>query len=428
MIRDWFKNRDVLVIGAGKSGTAAARLLVGLKSRVTLTDEKSAAELRESLKGLPRSVRRRFGVKRFVDKPYDLIVVSPGVAWDHPELKRARDEGVTVWPELELGWQLVRPYKTVAVTGTNGKTTVTALIGHLLKTAKRTTLVGGNIGTPLSALVSQVTPKTYLVLEVSSYQLEAQQSFHPNVGIFLNLTPDHLARHKTMAGYADAKARLFDNFTPSDTAILNGRDAWAKKIAATLRSQIIFFPNPTDKRLARALRLPGQHNQENAMAASAAARALGLSAKQIKSGLASFHGVAHRIELVRERNGVQYINDSKATNVDSTLVALKSFGQKIILILGGEHKGSPYTPLKSWVRKRVRQILTIGEAAPLIAKDLKGAAPIFHAGTLANAVREAARIAKRGEVVLLSPACASFDQFKNFEQRGDVFAGLVKAL
>jgi UDP-N-acetylmuramoylalanine--D-glutamate ligase len=428
MMRPWFKDRAVLVIGAGKSGAAAARLLLKLKARVTLTDEKPAAQLRDALKGLPSDIRRRLGARRFVDRPYDLIVISPGVPWDHPELKKARDGGVTVWPELELGWRLARPYKTVAITGTNGKTTTTALLGHLLQTARRSVLVGGNIGTPLSALLPKITAKTYLVLEVSSYQLEAHQTFHPNVGLFLNLTPDHLARHKTMAGYAAAKARLFANFSPSDTAVLNGRDRWAKEIAGTLPSQIIFFPNPIDRRLARALRLPGAHNQENAMAASAAARALGLSAKQIKAGLSSFHGVAHRIEIVRERGGVLYINDSKATNVDSTLVALKSFRQKVILILGGEHKGAPYTPLKPLVRKGVRQILTIGEAAPLIAKDLKGAAPIFHAGTLERAVSEATRVAKRGDVVLLSPACASFDQFKNFEHRGDVFTRLVKGL
>jgi UDP-N-acetylmuramoylalanine--D-glutamate ligase len=428
MIRSWFKDRDVLVIGAGKSGVAAARLLARLKSRVTLTDEKPAASLRDAFKDLPVGVRRKFGARRFVDGNYDLIVISPGVRWDHPELVRARHQGVTVWPELELGWRLMRPYKTVAVTGTNGKTTTTALLGHLLRSAKRPALVGGNIGTPLSALTSQVTSKTYLVVEVSSYQLEAQQSFHPNVGLFLNLTPDHLARHKTMAGYAAAKTRLFANMTPDDMAVLNGRDQWAKKIGATLRTRVVYFPNPTDKRLARSLRLPGEHNQENAMAASAAARALGLNEKQIKSGLASFRGVPHRIELVRERAGVLYVNDSKATNVDSTLVALKSFRQKIILILGGEHKGSPYAPLKPLVRKNVRHILTIGEAAPIIAKDLKGAAALSHAGTLEKAVSEAARIARRGEVVLLSPACASFDQFKNFEHRGQVFASLVGAL
>lgn len=428
MIEQWFKQRDILVIGAGKSGLAAAKLLVKLKARVTLTDEKSAAQLRELLTGLPPSVRRRFGVKKFIDKPYDMIVTSPGLPWNHVELKCAREQGTTVWPELELGWRLARPFKTVAITGTNGKTTTTALVGHLLQSARRPTVIGGNIGTPLSALIPKISDKTYLVVEVSSYQLEGQQSFHPNVGLFLNLTPDHLARHKTMAGYAAAKARLFMNFTKDDTAVLNGRDGWVRKIGRTLSSRVIYFPNEIDQDLAKSLRLPGQHNQENAMAASAAVRALGLSTTQIKHGLASFRGVPHRIELVRQVNDVLYINDSKATNVDSTLVALKSFKQPIILILGGEHKGTPYTPIRELVRKQVKQILTIGEAAPIIAKDLKNAAPLLAMRTLDRAVVQAARMAKKGDVVLLSPACASFDQFKNFEHRGQVFTELVNKL
>jgi UDP-N-acetylmuramoylalanine--D-glutamate ligase len=428
MIRDWFQKRDILVIGAGKSGASAAQLLSKLNARVTLADEQPANLLRDALKAFPPKVRRRLGTKRLIDRSYDMVVVSPGIPWNHPDLRRARRDGMTVWPELELGWRLVKPFKTVAITGTNGKTTTTAMLAHLLKTAGRPNVVGGNIGTPLTALLPKVNAKTFLVLEVSSYQLESHQTFHPNVGVFLNLTPDHLARHKTLQQYAQAKARLFDHFSPSDTAVLNGQDKWTKRIGSTLRSNVTYFPNPVDKRLAKSLRLPGEHNQQNAMAAAGAARALGLSAKEIKAGLASFQGVPHRIELVRELDGVRYVNDSKATNVDSTLVALKSFPAKVILILGGEHKGSPYTPLKKLIRSRVKQLITIGQAAPIIRQDLKGAAPLLEAKTLASAVSHAHELAKKGDIVLLSPACASFDQFKNFEHRGEVFAQLVRAL
>lgn len=419
---------NVVVVGAAKSGVAAAQLLAKAGARVTLVDEKPRAQLTMALKGVPRSVIVKAGQKKLFFDSTELIVVSPGVPWDHPQLVNARKKGIVVWPELELGWRHVFPKKTVAVTGTNGKTTTTALIGHMLKKAGFRTVVGGNIGTPLSALRRKVDSRTYLVLEVSSYQLEGHATFKPNVGAFLNLTPDHLKRHGTMAGYAAAKARLFDRMTPADTAVLNGNDVWCRRVGKRLRAKKMFFPNPIDRKLGKSIQLPGDHNLENAMAASAACRALGLNARQIKAGLASFKGVPHRIEFVRSLAGARYFNDSKATNVDSTFVALKSFSDPIILILGGEDKGSSYKPLIPLIKKHVKTILTIGEAAPIIAKDLKGAAPMTSCKTMANAVSTARKIARARDVVLLSPACASFDQFKNFEHRGEAFAKLVAAL
>ncbi len=422
------KNKNVVVVGAAKSGLAAARLLLKKGARVTLVDEQPRAKLTKVLVGLPKRIAVKAGSKKFFSPNWDLVVVSPGVPWDHPELVKARRAGIPVWPELELAWRFVNPKKTIAITGTNGKTTTTALIGHILKRAGRPTMVAGNIGTPLSALTEKISNSTYLVLEASSYQLEAHQTFHPNVGVFLNLTPDHLKRHGTMAGYAAAKARLFEQMSGLDTAVLNGRDPWVRKVAKNILAKKVFFPNPVDKKIAASIALPGQHNFENAMAASVACRAVGLSDREIRDGLRTFKGVPHRIEFIRELSGVRYFNDSKATNVDSTIVALKSFGDPVHLILGGEHKGSPYTPLIPLIKKTVKKIYSIGDAAPVIAHDLKNVAPIDAARTLANAVSDARKNAAKGDVVLLSPACASFDQFKNFEHRGEEFARLVWGL
>jgi UDP-N-acetylmuramoylalanine--D-glutamate ligase len=402
------KGRTVLVVGLGVSGRAAVGLLKKKGARVVTVDEKN-------------------GPRKFPSN-VDLIVTSPGVPWDHPELKKARARGVPVWGELELGWRFVRPKNTIAVTGTNGKTTTTALIGWLLKKSRRPVVVGGNIGAPLSGLTQRINAKTFLVLEVSSYQLESQDSFHPNVGMILNVTPDHLKRHKTMARYAAAKARVFKNMTRHDVAVLNGKDAWCRRVSKSVRAKKVFFPSTKLMNLARSIKLPGRHNLENAMAASAAALAVGLTEKEIKAGLSSFKGVKHRIQPVRTWRGVHFINDSKATNVDSTLVALEACRRPLYLILGGEHKGTPYTPLKTLIKKKVKEILTIGEAASIVAKDLKGAAPIVSCKTMRGAVAYAAANAKPHDTVLLSPACASFDQYKNYEQRGDDFIGLVSRL
>lgn len=404
-----FNGKRVLVVGLGVSGRAAVGLLKKKGAKVLTIDEKD-------------------GPKKFPLNDLNLIVTSPGVPWDHPQLKEARLRGIPVWGELELGWRFVKPYKTVAVTGTNGKTTTTALIGWLLKKAKRPTVVGGNIGTPLSRLAGRVNSKTFLVLEVSSYQLEAQRSFHPNVGLVLNITPDHLARHKTMSGYTAAKAQIFRNFTEGDVAVLNREDKWCRQIGKRLPAKKVFFPNPKLERLARSLRLRGRHNAENAMAASAAALAVGLSEKEIKRGLSTFQGVRHRQQLVRRWRGIDFVNDSKGTNVDSTLVALEAGCAPIYLILGGEDKGSPYTSLRPLIRQKVREILTIGEAHPKIVRDLKGTKPIVSLKKLDNAIAYAAKTAKAGDTVLLSPACASFDQYKNYEQRGEHFIRLVGKL
>lgn len=415
------RNKRVLVVGGGLSGLAALNLLRQSGAQVTLVD-------RRRVPHVPKGIRTKFGSLLFSTENFDLIVVSPGISWRHPSLVKARSKGIPIWPELELGWRAVKPYKTVAVTGTNGKTTTTSLIGWILKKANKPVLIGGNIGTPLSALAGRVTKKTILVLEVSSYQLEAHQTFHPDIALLMNITPDHLGRHKTMENYAAAKARLFEKMTRDDLAVLNRRDAWCRRIAKKIPASIQWFPETRLRRLTAALSLPGEHNQENAMAAVAAARFLGVSNNVIKRALRTFPGVKHRLQDVRLHRGIRYINDSKATNVDSTLVALKACVRPIHLILGGEHKGAPYTPLKALIKKKVKKIFTIGEASTLIKRDLGRFVPIVSCQTLDKAVKEASVHAVKGDIVLLSPACASFDQYKNYEQRGDHFISLVKAL
>jgi UDP-N-acetylmuramoylalanine--D-glutamate ligase len=422
------KNKRVLVVGLGKSGLAASQLLTSQGARVFISDQKSKKELRDFIRQLPKGVNLETAGQNFLNDSYDLIVLSPGVSSHHPKIKKALEKKTEVWSELELGWRFVKPFKTIAITGTNGKTTTTALIGHILKKVGKPTIVGGNIGTPLCSLVRKIHSRHYLVLEVSSYQLERHQTFHPNVGLFLNLTPDHLARHGSMSGYANAKLRLFKNMTPKDFSVLNRTDRWCKKIAPQIHAKKIWFPSPSLQKIGQTIKLPGEHNIQNAMAAAAALQSVGIKTSDIIRGIKTFKGVDHRIQFVRTLNGVDYFNDSKATNVDSTLVALKAFSKKIILILGGEDKGAPYTPLIPLINEKVRTILTIGEAAPLIRKDLKVSLPLLDCKTLNRAVSLARKLAFRGDVVLLSPACASFDQFKNFEHRGEMYSRLVRSL
>jgi UDP-N-acetylmuramoylalanine--D-glutamate ligase len=421
------KGKRALVVGLGKSGVAAARLLHSLGADVDVTDDKPAAALGDILAGLGVAIPY-LPPAQAAEQRFHLCVVSPGVPARHAILQSLRRRGVPIYPEFEFAWSLTRPRATLAVTGTNGKTTTTALLEHLLRSAGKRVLAGGNIGTPVSDLVSKISPSTYVVLELSSYQLESHRRFHPAVALGLNLTPDHLGRHGSLAAYGAAKARLFENMTRRDTAVLNRDDAWCRRVAKSLSATVRWFPDASLEGLAAPLPLVGRHNQENGMAAAAAALAVGVPEEKIRAALKTFKGVPHRIQFTRERKGVRFYNDSKSTNVDSTLVALRSFHQRLILILGGQHKGAPYTPLAPLIKSHVDEILTIGEAAPIIAKDLKRAAPVRPCGTLEKAVAYAAKRAKPGQVVLLSPACASFDQFRNFEHRGERFAQLVKGL
>ena len=434
------------VIGAGRSGLAAVRLLKHIGADVILSDSNkihasvpSGVEV-ESGRHSPKLLQCR------------LIIRSPGVPSHLPILVKAEKKKIPIWSELELASRYTKAKQVVAITGTNGKTTTTTLAGEFFKASKGKTFVAGNIGLPLSDIALRTQPKSKVVLEVSSYQLENIQTFHPTISAILNITPDHLEHHGSMRAYAAAKARIFENQTAGDICVLNADDAWCRRLAKRCRAKVFWFSRKTTLKrgiysspagsendvilnwnghrhrwLLRS-NLPGPHNVENILAAVAMAVAGGVPLATIRRVLRAFRGVEHRLEFVRTRRGVKYVNDSKGTNVDSTRVALQSFKEPLVLIMGGEGKGSPYAPLKPLLKKRVKRVLLIGEEAPRIEKELRGIVPMERCHDLVRAVRRAGQISESGDVVLLSPACASFDQYNNYEERGRHFKALVQKL
>jgi UDP-N-acetylmuramoylalanine--D-glutamate ligase len=440
----------VLVVGLARTGIVTALFSAGYGATVTAIDEKQEDALAAAaLKLRAAGVKLEFGAPSeatFLEQ--DLIVLSPGVPANLPSLDLARKRGIPVWSEIELAWRFLRG-KLVAITGSNGKTTTTSLVAHILKDAGIPTLVGGNIGVPLLALVESSTDKSVTVAEISSFQLESIEAFRPEIGVLLNLTPDHLDRHGSMEAYAQAKMRMFENQLDRDIALLNADDIevtrrmpsrphifWfsrQKRVAegAFLRDdQIIFRMDGSEIPLARRDEIPlrGEHNVENVLAACAASFLAGADPAAIASGVKSFKGVEHRLEFVAEIGGVSFYNDSKATNVDAALKAIEAFPGPLLVILGGKDKGSPYVPLREPLRQRARAAFTIGAAAEKIATELGDAMPVQHAGTLDRALEYAMEAAKPGDVVLLAPACSSFDQFENYEHRGRVFKELVANL
>lgn len=449
--------RRVLVVGLARSGVAAARLARARGARVTATDRRAASELGPTLRELGGEVELALGGH---DSDHftraDLVVVSPGVPLSLPEIAEARRRGVPVMGEVELAARLLPGLPLVGITGTNGKSTTTALTGALLARDRRV-FVGGNLGTPLSELVLSGEPVEAAVVELSSFQLEGVEQLRPRVAALLNVTPDHLDRYPSVDAYALAKARLFMNQQPEDFAVANARDARTVALAGASRGRLLSFgfgpPEPRSARapgtgapgevwlgvgegtperyLVRSRALRGRHNLENAMAAALCARLLGVPGAAIQGGLDAFPGLPHRLELVRERGGVEWVNDSKATNVDSTLVGLAAFPTgrpHVVLIMGGRGKRAPYAPLRPLFEGRVKALLTLGEDSGTVERELGGLAPTERVGTLAAAVVRAAELAATGDVVLLSPACASYDQFQSYEHRGESFRQLVGAL
>jgi UDP-N-acetylmuramoylalanine--D-glutamate ligase len=454
------RDRKVTVVGLAKSGVAVARLLAREGARLTLTDRRTEAELAAplaALDGVP--ARRAFGGHdRAHFEDADLVVVSPGVPLAIPEIAFARARGVPVWGEIELAARFLPGTPVVAVTGTNGKSTTTALAGALFARDRRT-FTGGNLGTPLAEHVLSGAAADVVVLELSSFQIEGLVALRPEVAAVLNVTPDHLDRYADVEAYAVAKARLFGFQEPGDLAVANARDDRALAMAAASRGELFTFgfglPAPASIRdpggepgpagaellfspapgagdpehyLVRSRALRGRHNRENAMAAVLCARLLGVPGDAVQAGLDAFPGLPHRLELVAEREGVEWVNDSKATNVDSTLVGLAAFPAgtpRLVLIMGGRGKGAPYAPLRPLFPERVKALLTIGEDAPRVEAELGDLCPTEGCRTLPEAVRRAARLAAAGDVVLLSPACASYDQFRNYEERGDAFRRLA---
>src|SRR2546426_95585 len=446
-----FRGKRVLIVGLARSGRAAARFLRLRGALVTLTDSRPAAEFgADFAELLAEKMGLELGAHReetFLGQ--DLIVVSPGVPWGLPELQAARRRGIPVVAEVEVAsWFLEEPL--VGITGTNGKTTTTALLGKILETSGFSTFVGGNIGVPLISAVDQVSPGSILVTELSSFQLEAIQQFRPHVAVLLNLSPNHLDRHASFAEYVAAKAQIFRNQKEDDYAILNADDPTVLRLAPAITSRKVFFSRWQDlpdgvlvsngnvvyrvRNLDRALletrdvSLRGAFNLENVLAAVAAACVLGADFDAIRRAVAEFQAVEHRLEYVRTICGVQFYNDSKATSVDATAKALSAFDRPVCLILGGKDKGAPYGPLRPLIESRVRCVFLIGAAADRIAEDLAGSAGLVRSGDLETAVRQAFKAAESGDVVLLSPACASYDQFQDFEHRGRVFKEIVERL
>lgn len=442
--------KRALVVGLGKSGVASALFMKAHGARVTVSDTKSGDELRNEIPvlldhGITVETGGH-GERTF--RGQDLIVVSPGVPVDAPPLVQARSLGETVIGEIELAAQFL-PGPVVAITGSNGKTTTTALTGEILAAGGIPVLVGGNIGTPAISLAERAKPETAIVLEVSSFQLETIQTFRPKVAVVLNVTPDHLDRHRTFEIYTDAKARIFENQQASDFAVLNADDPTCVAMSQRTRAQVFWFSRQKEVEQGAWVRdgniefrdskgqreilqvseipLKGAHNLENVLAAVCAGALMGCAPEKIRQAVHEFKAVEHRLEFVATIGGVDYYNDSKATNVDATIKALESFPANIHLILGGKDKGSDYAVLNDLIRRRVKRIYTIGAAAAKIESQVKGA-EVVHAETLENAIRKAHAVAQPGDVVLLAPACASFDQFKSYEHRGKLFKEIVHGL
>ena len=428
--------KRVVVVGMARSGVAAVQLLQKQGAVVHAVDEKPMGEVL-GVKIEPQTEAAFRGA--------ELVVISPGVPADLDLLNDVRARGIPVIGELELAAPFLQG-RTIGVTGTNGKTTTTALTGHILKESGLACQVGGNIGTPPASMIDASRPGQWNVLELSSFQLETIQTFHATIAACLNITQNHLDRHHTLESYTNAKARLLETQSKDDVAVLNADDPITVDLAQRTPARAVWFSGThavsgawlnRDEIIldgqslldVRQLKLRGRHNYENVMAAALMAREAGAKPEQIAQASTSFAPVEHRLEPVAEINGVAYYNDSKATSVDATLKAIDAFSGGLWIILGGKDKGSDYTALREPLRAKARAALLIGAAAQKIASHLgQDSVPLFQCGTLAAALDEAYRGARPGETVLLAPACASFDQFQSFEHRGRVFKELVHTL
>ena len=460
---EW-KDLKVTVVGLARSGVAAARLLQAVGARVTVADRKERAELGSVL---PQLDETRIGVT--VGRSYEsaletaeLVVISPGVPYRMEALERVRRRGVKVISELELASRFVAA-PMLALTGTNGKSTTVTLIGKMLQASGKRAFVGGNLGTALSEAAMQSwsaaqqgapSPFDYLVVEVSSFQLETVDAFHPWIAAILNVTVDHQDRYDSIDEYVAAKRRIFENQKPTDYALFNLDDQRVAALRHGVKARVLGFTRqgvlPSDltggtyldgdrivttvlgsrQDICRRqdIRILGNHNVENVMAASTYALLSGCSLDAVRQVLRTFPGLEHALEIVRERRGVRFVNDSKGTNVDAVLKALEGIDQPIWLIAGGRDKGGDFSRLTEAVRRRVKHVILIGEAAPLLKNAWAGATAMSEAGSLADAVQLAAQGAVSGDVVLMSPACASFDMFRDYQDRGRQFKAAVHAL
>ena len=435
---------NISVLGLGKSGISAANLAVKLGNSVFASDVGKT----KKLENLNKKVSVELGGCHS-DKilSSNIIIKSPGLCPDLSILKKAQSKKIQILSELSFALLNSKYRKIIAVTGTNGKTTTADLISKIIKSEHKNSIVVGNIGIPLSDKALKTTKDTYITMELSSYQLEDSPNFKANISVLLNITPDHLNHHKTMRAYIKSKQNIFVNQTKNDFLVVNYDDKTCAKLAKKAKSKVIFFSkNPLKSgvfyndvkiviqigkkhfQIEPRINIVGMHNIENILASVAATYVAGIHLKSIEKIISKYKGVPHRIEFVKVINGVSYYNDSKATNVDSTRVALESFDKNINLIMGGQDKGVPYTPLKQLIRKKVKAVFLIGKAQSKIKKDLHGASTFFGSKSLEQALKQAYMNSKDGDIVLFSPACASFDSFANFEERGNIFKSLVNKL
>ncbi len=440
-------NRQVVVTGAGLSGRAAAELLADRGARVTLTDRVAVAGT-DGLRA--RGIAIEIGAHRpALFAAADLVVLSPGVSPTEPAVQAARAAGVPVIGEIELASRWLAG-RLIAITGTKGKSTTTTLAARMLQDAGFDAPAGGNIGLALSAQVAASTPDSLHVVEVSSFQLETTDRFHPWIAVLLNLSPDHLDRHASFEEYAAAKARVFANQTPADWAVINADDPAALALARRGRARRLDFA--LEARLAEGVTvedgaivrragaqitplvplasvgLPGRHLLSDVLAAVAVGTLAGVPPAVMRGTVEAFRGLEHALERVAEIGGVQFVNDSKATNIAATRRALESFDRGVVAIMGGRFKGGRFEDLRDLVRARATGVVAIGEAAPQIHAALGDLVPVSDAASMADAVRQAARMAAPGGVVLLAPACASFDMFKDYADRGRAFKEAVKGI
>jgi len=446
-------NKKLLVVGLARSGLAAANFLSSRGGRVTVTDLKSEKELDETLNSLAGPVRLSLGGHRHEDfVGADTIILSPGVPRSLSELQEAAARGVEIISEVELAFRFLSG-SFVGVTGSNGKTTTTTLIGAILRKAGRNSVVAGNIGTPLTSFIDDPsinTNETTFVVELSSFQLETVERLKCHVALLLNITPDHMDRYPDFGSYRQAKSRIFHNQTTKDFAIINIEDSNVLAASAEIRSNL--FPFSCKRKLEKGafldqgklviswrkqvvsilpldeIRLKGEHNIENTLAAASAAFVLGVSEMEIAETVCEFSGVEHRLELVRRYRDVDYYNDSKATNVDSALRAIQAFDQPLTVIMGGLDKGTDFAPLREAMTGKIRKVILLGATARKIAAALSDLVQIEETSSLEEAVKVASMSALPGEIVLLAPACASFDMFEDFEDRGRQFKRLVHTL
>lgn len=450
------KGEKVLVVGLRRTGVASAKFLAMRGAQVTVTDKDKPESFKEEKRAL-RGLKVKYSLGEHKLKDFlqaKLIVVSPGVPLTIPELESARKAGIRIIGELELAYRFVK-VPIIAITGTNGKSTVTSLIGEILKNEGKKVFVGGNIGNPLLNLALSKERVDFAVVEVSSFQLETIEVFKPSIALMLNITPDHLDRYPNMESYVQAKARIFMNQSESNWAVVNFDDNLAMKSFEGAKSRLLGFSlnrkpatssrtwvkgdvvfvelenNGSRCRLSIPLndmKLAGLHNVENVCAAVSACVLAGASADSILKTINTFQGLAHRVQFVREVNGVRYFDDSKGTNVGAVEKSLTGFNSPVVLIAGGLDKGSDFTLLRPLLKKHARALILIGDAKEKMFKQLGDVVPTHFATDMKDAVRKASECAKRGDVVLLSPACASFDMFKNYAHRGEVFQEAVKEL